>query len=105
LRNLARVSKKKLVKSRKIQKKSQFSQQKEAQQLVEKNKNNTFFIPAIFQGGKNQPWTLPSTSANSNTNYIIFRNVEFIFNINFLQKSKNILKDNSEYLGIFHLLK
>jgi hypothetical protein len=38
------------------------------------------------------------------TNHIIFRNVE-IFKNYFLQIKKYIVKDNSEYLEIFHLLK
>jgi hypothetical protein len=38
------------------------------------------------------------------TNSIIFRNVE-IFKNYFFQNQKNIVKDNSEHLGIFHLLK
>ncbi len=38
------------------------------------------------------------------SNYIIFQNVE-IFKFYFFQIKKYIVKDNSEYLGIFHLLK
>jgi len=41
--------------------------------------------------------------SKSGTNYIIFKNVENFKNIFFL--IKNIVMDNSEYLGIFHLLK
>jgi hypothetical protein len=44
-----------------------------------------------------------STLANSTLIYIILRNVEML--ILFFSKSKNIVKDNSEYFGIFHLLK
>jgi hypothetical protein len=42
--------------------------------------------------------------ANSTLIIFIFRNVE-IFQILFLPNQKNIVKDNSENLGIFHLLK
>jgi hypothetical protein len=38
------------------------------------------------------------------TNYIIFRDVEKFQKL-FFPNKKNIVKDNSEYLGIFHLLK
>jgi len=37
-------------------------------------------------------------------NYIIFRNVEKFKNY-FVPKSKDIVKENNEYLGIFHLMK
>jgi hypothetical protein len=44
----------------------------------------------------------PNTLGQFDTNYIIFRNVENFKNY-FFQNQKNTLKDNSEYLGIFHL--
>jgi hypothetical protein len=44
------------------------------------------------------PWT------NSTLIILFFRNVEIFFQI-ISSKSKNIVKDNGEYLGIFHLLK
>ncbi len=47
----------------------------------------------------------PSTYLGQfDTNYIIFRNVE-IFKKYFFPNQKNIVKDNSGYLGLFHLLK
>ncbi len=46
----------------------------------------------------------PSTLANSTLIIIIFKNDE-IFENYFSQIKKNIVKDNSEYFGIFHLLK
>jgi hypothetical protein len=45
----------------------------------------------------------PKNLGQFDTNYVIFRNAEIFQIISF--KSKNIVKDNSEYLGIFHLLK
>jgi len=38
------------------------------------------------------------------TNYIVFRNIEILKNY-FFQIKKYIVKENSGYLGIFHLLK
>jgi ABC-type sugar transport system permease subunit len=89
----------------KSKKKSQFSQQKEAQELVEK-KNYTFFIPAIFRGGEKSASDTTLVPRPIRTLIILFSKMLKFFKYYFLQKSKiYILKDNSEYLGIFHLLK
>jgi hypothetical protein len=45
----------------------------------------------------------PKTLANSTLTILFSEMVKFSKNI--LSKSKNIVKDNNEYLGIFHLLK
>jgi hypothetical protein len=47
----------------------------------------------------------PSTYlAQFDTNFLFFSEM-LKFSKNKISKSKNIVKDNSEYLGIFHLLK
>ncbi len=68
----------------------------------------SFFLSFFLTSrGTNNIWQAeyPSTHLGQfDTNYITFRNVEILKKY-FFPNQKNIVKDNSEYLGIFHLLK
>jgi hypothetical protein len=58
----------------------------------------------VEDGLKVLGWRIGQGGNDVHTNYIIFKNVEN-FKFYFFQIKKNIVKDNSEWLGIFHLSK
>jgi hypothetical protein len=71
-----------------------------------KAKATSFTSPHSLHKGINLGMTLKNTFLASSTLIILFsENVEIIFKNYFFQIKKKIVKENSEYLRIFHLLK